>query len=213
MPLYDDLHRRTALVAEHRVQEALCKVTSSEATQLLHKQLRGLQEFIAGEPAELRPDRRADDPLLASLRGFVADDVTRSVGDDAALAKDLSREFAVGLWDVLLRQMTRSASGGSAVHRTDLELSGEGDAGSKWEELDKALTPYGLRRDDAGAILRAVLTQLHDAAKGEQIGLPLGLAIDKAMLTRLLRGEPEPPAQKRGVFEILHDVITGSGRS
>ena len=209
LPLFEDLHRRTAQVAEPRVREVLCNVTSGEATDLLHKQLRGLQQFIT--EGHLGPDAPADDALLVALKGFVAEDVIRSLDDDAALGKQLAREFAVGLWGVLLRQMTRNASG-SAVHREDLEISTDADAGARWEELDKALKPFGLQRKDAGEILRSVLTQLRDEAAGEQIGLPMGLSIDKAMLTRLLNGEPEP-RQKRGVFDTLHDVIWGTGRS
>lgn len=211
LPLYDALHRRTAQVALPHVQQAFLKVTSGEATDLLHKQLLGLQQFVT---EEVRPEASADDQLLGALRGYVEDDLSRHGGDDAALVKDLSHEFAVGLWDVLLRQMARNAAGGSTVHRTDLEISAEGDAaGNKWDELDRALKPYALQRQDASDILRAVLTQLRDEATGEQIGLPLGMTIDKAMLIRLLNGEPEPPPHKRGVFETLHDVIWGSGHS
>jgi len=201
LPLYDDLYRRTAQVAEPLVHEALCKVTSGAATELLHTQLRGLQKFVSED--QLRPESPSDEELLNALKGFVADDVARGLDDDKELGEELAREFAIGLWDVLLRQMRRNAKG-AAVQREDLEISASGDTGAKWEELDMTLEPFGLQRTDADKILRAVLAQLSDATQGDQIKLPLGLCIDKAMLAR--RAQPEP-RQKLGAAPkgILHE--------
>jgi hypothetical protein len=201
LPLYDDLYRRTAQIAEPVVQEALRTVTSGAATELLHTQLRGLQKFVSED--QLGPESPSDEELLNALKGFVADDVARGLDEDKELGEELAREFAIGLWDVLLRHMRRNAKG-DAVQREDLEISASGDTGAKWEEIDMTLEPFGLQRTDADKILRAVLAQLSDATQGDLIKLPLGLCIDKALLAR--RAQPGP-SQKPGAAPkgILHE--------
>jgi len=209
-PLYDDLYRRTAQVAEPAIGEALEKVTAGEASQLLARQLEGLRSFVLDLPGEVR----ASDPdLIAALESFAGAELRRD-DDVLNLRHSLSEEFAVGFWDWMLQRMrVHAPEPGKRVARADLRVPGQGEEDpDKWAELDKLLVPFGLDRADAAMILERVLTQLLETDNDEVVRLPLGLSIDKAMLRRVLANQAEPASVDEGLIDFLFGFLRKESR-
>lgn len=209
-PLYEDLYRRTAQVAEPAIGEALQRVTAGEASQLLTKQLDGLRRFVLDLPAG---SNALDPDLGAALSAFAAADLGRDDGV-LELRHGLAEEFAVGFWDWMLQRMRSHApKPGKKVARSDLRVARQGeDESDKWAELDKLLVPFALHRPEAAMILEKVLTQLLEANNDNVVRLPMGLSIDKAMLRRVLATEEEPAAPDQGVVDFLLGFVRSRTR-
>jgi hypothetical protein len=187
IPLYEDLHRMTVVVAEPMIAEAIT-LTSDEASALLEQQVRGLQRFLLEDSRLLEQDRAE---LRAVLDPMVRDEVERGVAQTESVSQDFAREFSVTFWDAMLRRM-RSHSREAKVIRGDLLVAAKDADGAGWVDLDEVLAPYGLSRPDAAAILDTVMRQLLDSTEGDLVRLPLGLSIDKATLASVLAGEDPP---------------------
>jgi len=202
-PLYEDLYRRTAAVAAPAIRAAMERVTAGEAARLFEAQVTGLQQYLLEGRAAA-----GSQGIGAEFGRFLQADLAAGAGDDA-LCRELSDEFARALWDSLLMQMAAHSERG-AVRRPDLLPAAAPDAnadGGRWSGVFQNLEPYSLSEGDVARIVREVLAQLaQEANVAERIRLPLGLSVDRAMLVRLLDGEPEPDKPK-GIMEMLRELV------
>jgi hypothetical protein len=194
-PLYEDLYRRTVAVAESMLGDRLRQYTAGEGAATLMAELRELRDFLL----ESRPAPAGagdEESLLAGLRAGIEQEFRKGgVGDDTALRHELTQEFARALWSALLQQMRLSAADGQ-VSRAGIVVS-KAKEDQSWMDLYQVGLPYQLGPSELDAIVRDVLRQLRDEARGTTIRLPLGLQLEVAMLDRALdkRDEPAEPQQ------------------
>lgn len=191
-PLYQRLFDLTALHAQAAIRDAMARVTSEEATKEFVSQLEELQAFLLEQPGRQGDGTARQivaEGLAPLLRETLADDP-----DSEALCRDLSQEFARVLWGGLLRQMRLgSSTRDGRVERRDILPEADG-ADDGWKDVYLAVEQYGLTQAEVLAVLKGVLSELAAGEPGDRIKLPLGLHIDKAMLTRTLEGQPESGA-------------------
>jgi hypothetical protein len=207
-PLYEDLYRRTAEVAEPVIEEAVTRVTAESVDQLLAQELDGLQSFLVGH--SLEGELMSDAEVGAGLREFLKAGLERD-RDVAATTHRIAEEFSLVFWDYLLKRMADGApTSPRSVRRSELSLAVDGETADQWKELDDLLVPFALSRSDAASIFVTVLRQLSDAAHADVIRLPLGLEIDRAMLERALANQPEPG---QGVTGVVRDLFDGLSRA